>query len=295
MAFFIHYSTIAANTLTNTTEHTSSSSLSTEEGLRVNTSLRFYHEILGLDNLHYGLWKDDPFTMEGLHVAQARYTDHLISYFPDSVKVVLDAGAGTGATSEKLKSKGYDVEALSPDPYQQYLFKKNRDVVFHLDKFQDFKPEKKYDLVLMSESCQYIPMDGLFANAKHCAPGGYLLINDYFITNPDDTAMSKSGHNLNIFYQKAKDNEFELLKEEDITDQAAVSLDLAKSWVDRYVMPSIDLIAYSFGHKHPKLMSFIRWLMRKKVKKFNDDIMLLDSEHFKRVKRYKILLFKIPN
>lgn len=264
------------------------------DGLRVNTALRFYHEILGLDQLHYGLWENDEFNMDGLKVAQERYSDHLISYFPEGVKTVLDVGAGTGATSEKLKGKGFDVEALSPDPYQQYLFKKNRDVDFHLAKFQDFKPKKEYDLVLMSESCQYIPMEQLFVTVKECAPGGHLLIDDYFITNPDNTAMSKSGHNMDAFYKEAEKNGFELLKEEDITDKAAISLDLAKNWIDRFVMPSLDLMAYSFGHKHPKLFKFIKWLSRKKVKKFEDDLMLLDSEHFKRVKRYKILLFKIP-
>jgi SAM-dependent methyltransferase len=263
-------------------------------GLRVNTALRFYHEILGLDALHYGLWENDSFDMDGLKAAQERYTDHLLSYFPAEVKVVLDAGAGTGATSEKLKNKGYDVEALSPDPYQKYLFEKNRSVQFHLAKFQDFSPKKKYDLVLMSESCQYIPMDGLFANVRKCAPGGYLLINDYFITHPDNTAMSKSGHNLDVFLKKASTSGYELIREEDITDKAAVSLDLAKSWVDRYVLPSIDLMTYSFRHKHPKLYAVLSWLLRGKVKKFNDDLLLLDAEHFKRVKRYKILLFKVP-
>lgn len=268
--------------------------LSNTDGLRVNTALRFYHEILGLNQLHYGLWEGDEFTMDGLKVAQERYSDHLISYFPETINIILDVGAGTGATSEKLKNKGYDVSALSPDPYQQHLFKKNRDVEFHLARFQDFKPQKKYDLILMSESCQYIPMQQLFTTVKKCAAGGYLLIDDYFITNPDDTAMSKSGHNMNDFYKEAEKNGFELLQEEDITDKAAVSLDLAKSWVERFVLPSLDLVTYSFGYKHPTLFKFLRWLMRNKTKKFNNDIMLLDSEHFKRVKRYKILLFKIP-
>ena len=85
---------------------TSPTELNEIDGLRVNTALRFYHEILGLDALHYGLWENDAFNMEGLKTAQERYTDHLIAYFPDNVKTVLDVGAGTGATSEKLKKLG---------------------------------------------------------------------------------------------------------------------------------------------------------------------------------------------
>ncbi|MDH5766832.1 MAG: class I SAM-dependent methyltransferase [Gammaproteobacteria bacterium] len=275
-------------------EESLSDTSTTEKAIRVNTALRFYHEILGLENLHYGLWNNDPFTKEGLHTAQERYTEHLISCFPKSVQTVLDVGAGTGATSKKLKNQGYEVEAISPDPYQQYLFKKNSNVKFHLNTFQDFKPGHTFDLILMSESCQYIPMDGLFSNAKTCAAGGYLLINDYFITDPDNTAMSNSGHPMETFYQKARDYGFELLKEEDITDQAAVSLDLARSWMNRYVLPSLNLVVDSLDKKHPRLVKFLSWLLRKKIQKFNNDLMLLDSEHFKRVKRYKILLFKVP-
>jgi hypothetical protein len=137
-------------------------------------------------------------------------------------------------------------------------------------------------------------MDQLFGVVKNCAADGYLLINDYFITHPDNTAMSKSGHNMDAFYKEAEKNGFELIKEEDITDQAAISLDLAKSWMDRYVIPSLDLVSYSLGRKHPKLLKLMAWLFRKKVKQYHDDMMLLDSEHFKRVKRYKILLFKVP-
>ena len=264
------------------------------DGLKINTALRFYHEILGLEQLHYGLWQGDNFDMEGLKIAQERYSEHLIAYFPEDVKVVLDVGAGTGATSEKLKNKGFDIEALSPDPYQKHLFAKNRDVHFHLSKFEEFKARKKYDLVLMSESCQYIPMNRLFSTVKQCAAGGYLLIDDYFITHPDDTAMSKSGHDMNTFYDMAKQNGFELLKEEDITDQAAVSLDLAKSWLNRFVLPTLELFFYSCTKKQPFMAKMVRWLMRKKVQKFNNDLMLLDAEHFKRVKRYKIMLFKVP-
>ena len=265
------------------------------DGVKVNTALRFYHEIMGLDQLHYGMWQaDDPFTMQGLKDAQEHYSEHLLAYMPEGVKSVLDVGAGTGATSAKLKGRGFDVEALSPDPYQQYLFQQKRDVTFHLTPFEKYSAKRSYDLVLMSESCQYIPLNLLFAKVKECAAGGYLLIDDYFISNPDSTAMSKSGHLMQAFSDAAKESGFELMQEEDITEQAARSLDLARSWIEDYVLPSIDLVRYSFARKHPLLMRMLTWMARNKVQKFQNGLMLLDSEHFKRVKRYKILLYKVP-
>ena len=87
--------------------------------------------------------------------------------------------------------------------------------------------------------------------------------------------MSKSWHNLDIFFKKAREHNFKIIKEEDITDQAAVSLELARSWVDRYVLPSIDLMVNSYHHKHPKMLAVLRWLFHSKIKKFNDALMLL--------------------
>ena len=49
---------------------------------RIKTSfaLRFYHEVLGLEHLHYGLWDGEALDHEGLRQAQERYLERLESY-----------------------------------------------------------------------------------------------------------------------------------------------------------------------------------------------------------------------
>ena len=37
-----------------------------------NPGLQFYHQVLGLDDLHYGLWKGEALTFENLKTAQRR-------------------------------------------------------------------------------------------------------------------------------------------------------------------------------------------------------------------------------
>jgi len=55
--------------------------------------LRFYREILKLDNLHFGLWEEeDPLTLEGARAAQRRYTERLVGMIPPGVNDILDVG-----------------------------------------------------------------------------------------------------------------------------------------------------------------------------------------------------------
>ena len=86
------------------------------------TALRFYHEVLHLDELHAGLWKDDPQSFDGLREAQKRYNEHLLSLIPEGVSTILDVGAGTGVISARLRELGYQPSGLAPDPYLENIF-----------------------------------------------------------------------------------------------------------------------------------------------------------------------------
>ncbi|MCH2477883.1 MAG: methyltransferase domain-containing protein, partial [Gammaproteobacteria bacterium] len=129
--------------------------------------LKLYSESIRSPYLHYGFWDDpesiDPneLTLDNMVKAQGRYIEHLASFIPDEVKTILDVGAGIGGNSSYLISKGYEVEALSPDEYQETVFKEEYDgqVKFHRSKFENFEPEKKYDLVFESESACYIEIE----------------------------------------------------------------------------------------------------------------------------------------
>jgi SAM-dependent methyltransferase len=263
--------------------------------VKVSTALRFYHEVLGLDHLHYGLWNGEAFDLAGLKKAQDRFSRLLCQWVPADAGSVLDVGCGIGSTARMLHEGGLDVEGLSPDPYHRDAFARRVGTPFHLARFQEFEPERRYDLVLMSESAQYIWLDRLFPSVSRAAvPGGHLLVADYFTVNGAEGVMARSGHPLADFLEEAERAGLELERREDVTDRVAPTLDLARSWLSAYVEPCLSIASESFRGRHPHLARIGRWLLRGRIERLRELEALVDSERFKEHKRYLVLLFRVP-
>ncbi|MEM7582503.1 MAG: methyltransferase domain-containing protein [Acidobacteriota bacterium] len=263
--------------------------------IKVNKGLRFYHEILGLDHLQYGLWDGEPQTLDGLKSAQERYARTLESWIPEGVENILDVGCGTGALAERLTGNGFNVEGLSPDPYQQQLVTSRASIPFYLTRLQDFEPNHPYDLAIMSESAQYIWLEYFFENAVKVAKGGHLLIADYFIKDESADLAEKSGHPLSDFLAEGERHGFELLRREDVTDQVVPTLDLAHHFADRYALPSLGMLDEILSQDYPRLYRLGRRLFRKRIERELDKIrFIVDGEQFRRAKRYLFLLYRVP-
>ncbi len=262
---------------------------------RIKTSfaLRFYHEVLGLEHLHYGLWDGESLDREGLKKAQERYLDRLQSYIPDGVESLLDVGCGTGAFSRRLRAAGYEIEGLSPDPYQQGLYAERVGAPFHLARFQDFEPQRTFDLVMMSEVAQYIWLPSFFPAVRRACPDGYLLLADYFKIKVDGEIPAGSGHEIEAFLAAAAENGVTLLEEEDITAATAPTLALAKKWIDGHVDPALGLLGDTLGSRHPWLFALGKMLLRKRFEKLIEGREFIDPEVFQKTRRYVVLLFRI--
>ena len=92
--------------------------------MAVDNVLKLYSEILRSEYLHYGFW-DNPdslelskITLKDIHNAQKRYIEHLSSFIPKDVLSIIDVGCGIGGNAKYLLEKGYKVETLSPDKFQ---------------------------------------------------------------------------------------------------------------------------------------------------------------------------------
>lgn len=145
------------------------------------------------DYLHYGYWEPLPtygeeLTLTRLRVAQENYAAKLFSFIPEGTKTVLDVGCGIGGNAAYLCDRGFSVERLAPDALQQERFIQNTNgkVPFYLTRFEDFHSSNSYDLVLLSESSQYIAVDDL-AQGAACllSNGGYLLVADMMRSNAE--------------------------------------------------------------------------------------------------------------
>ena len=265
--------------------------------------LKLYSESIRSPYLHYGFWDDpesiDPneLTLEDMVKAQGRYIEHLASFIPEEVKTILDVGAGIGGNSSYLISKGYEVEALSPDEYQETVFKEKYDgqVKFHRSKFENFEPEKKYDLVFESESACYIEIEPGWKTAqKTVRDGGYLLASDYFLYHNDGSGdwHIKASHDEKNYIKKAEEYGFKLIKEFDQTENTMPTLDGAKALMERFIFPTLEFSSNYLGKNHPFILKVIKKAFGKKVDDKMKQLSLLDSKDFKKYKRYMIYLFQ---
>lgn len=262
------------------------------------SSLRFYYEVLGLDRLHYGLWDGEPMSFEGLKKAQERYEARLagiIGRFCEKAPgaPVLDVGCGSGMMVKTLRMMGYDAEGLSPDPCQQKIFREKTDALFHLCRFEDFAPVKKYPAVLMSESAQYIGLDALFPKAAEALDDrGILVVADYFVKENASGPQARSGHGLEEFTRKASESGFAVESREDITGRTAPTLDFAMHIARGYVLPALDILGDKYRRKHPFAFRLAALALGGRVKKIREEMALIDSGEFKKNKRYMVYVFR---
>ncbi|MEA1964962.1 MAG: class I SAM-dependent methyltransferase [Candidatus Aerophobetes bacterium] len=195
--------------------------------------------------------------------------------------------------------KGYQVVALSPDSYQCRVFEKNTQgkVPFYLSIFEEFKSQEKFDLVLMSESCQYISIEkGLRRCREILRPGGYLLVADYFkVKRLDEKDIPISGHSLEEYLKKVKRAGFKMINSEDITSRVSPTLDFGKEFLEDCVMPSLKIIVFTIKVYVPHLYTlgnfFLGKIVRRRVDKEFEGI--FDSKLFARHRKYMIYLFQL--
>tara|TARA_X000001036_G_scaffold399719_1_gene403580 strand:+ start:875 stop:1696 length:822 start_codon:yes stop_codon:yes gene_type:complete len=271
--------------------------------MAVDHVLKLYSETIRSSFLHYGFW-DNPdninletITLQDVKKAQLRYIDHLSSFIPDKVNLILDVGCGIGGNAEYLKNKGYLLEALSPDSFQKSVIKEKFEdnIIFHHCRFENFQPQKQFDLILESESACYIEIDrGLKKAREALKEGGYLLVSDYFVHFQDGSKNLhlKSSHNLDDYLKTSKKYGFELLKEYDQTENTMLTLDYAKYLMDRFVNPAIDYGVYSTKKSFPTIAKMLEKIIKKKWNEKQDQLDLIDSLQFRKYRKYMIYLFQ---
>lgn len=242
---------------------------------QIDHGLKFFVEVLGAEHLHWGFFPDKKLpegemNLERLKRAQREYTRRLISCIPESVQSILDVGCGIGATADLLTKKGYAVTCLSNDAYQQAVIsEKYPHLRFILSRFEDCSPQENYDLLLFSESAQYMDMEVAPRRAHELLkPSGFLLVADYFRKAHDP--YYKTCKVLADFKKRMGDHLFLLIKEEDITDYVIPTIDMASHFYQKFALPTIQIAGdYIRSQTSAFLRFFARMLLRRKLKKLN--------------------------
>lgn len=237
-----------------------------------NAALEYY---LGLTNspyLHYGYWdplptSTDELTPGQLRIAQQAYAHRLLSLIPKSVKTILDVGCGIGGNAAYLISQGFSVEGLAPDPFQQeqFLARTQSQAPFHLSRFEDFETTNHYDLLLFSESSQYISVTDIAQKSlQFLRPGGYLLIADMFRKNADyQQGIFSNCLVLSDMEETLKQKGFQLIQGDDISTQAAPTIDICTHYFQTFGLTTLNYIAQLITITIPPMRFLGRYIFRR--------------------------------
>ncbi len=271
-------------------------------------------QILGVDDLHYGLWGADlEVKFSNLATAQQRYTDKIIASLPSLDKgpvKVLDIGCGTGHILAQMIDRGYQVDGVIPAAnlariVRQRIAERNNKTsqVFEckLEEFPADRFQGHYDVALFSESFQYIePSISLPIVSKILKPGGTLIISDFFKTTahgdgaPGDGTFG-GGHPWDKFQRVMADMPFHQELDQDITAQVSPNLALVNELLMHKILPVGQTLGRYMRDNYPR----ISWLGKKLFgKKFQRKVATkYFSGHrsqavFERYKTYHFMIFR---
>ncbi|NJM94844.1 MAG: hypothetical protein HC842_09445 [Cytophagales bacterium] len=169
----------------------------------------------------------------------------------------------------------------------------DRAEIFNL-KFQDLQTPKRYDLVLFSESFQYIPLNESLGKALEMLnPGGHVLICDFFQTEVPGKSMLGGGHKWSQWQSTlAQFPQYRIAVEKDITQETAPTIDLVKQMNNEVLAPLWRSVFALAEDRFPALLKLVRWKYKKKIEKmeykhFSGE---RSAENFKKYKKYMLYL-----
>ncbi len=255
---------------------------------------------LNTEHLHYGYWpKGLKVDLSNLRTAQENYTNFLISQIPQGTRTILDVGCGQGYTARKLIDSGYKVDGVSPS---SFLAEKSRNqlgsqsTIFECT-YEQLQTDKRYDLVLFSESFQYIkPDEAVEKTLSLLNAGGYILISDIFktVSNSNGECLLSGGHTLSTFFEIISRYPLKEIKNLDITEQTAPSIDIENQIFTDAIGPVAALLEQLLDNRHPYICKLLKWKYKKKISKIDNKYFSgkRNAENFKKFKTYRVLLYK---
>lgn len=257
----------------------------------------FGHYFMDMQDLHYGYWPVDlPPRPQHLALAQARYTDFLMQHIPEGVRTVLDVGCGAGNTARKLLERGYRVDCVSPNGVLTGVARSvlsGRGDIFET-RFQDLATDRRYDLILFSESLLFIPLDQAFAKALDLlTPRGHVLITDIFRVPAEGKSPIGGGHELPRFRETIARFPLEPVADIDMTDGIAPTFDLLDGAYRETIEPAYRLLLARLTARHPWVMRLVKWKFRKQMRRYEDKHFSgrRNGANFKKYKSYRLLLY----
>jgi MPBQ/MSBQ methyltransferase len=241
-----------------------------------NAAIDYYMGLTNSSYLHYGYWETLPspgeeLNLTKLRIAQEAYAEKLLSLIPEGINTILDVGCGIGGNAIHLTQRGFKVEGLAPDAIQEERFIKNTkgQVPFYLTRFEDFQQTKSYDLVLFSESSQYVAVDDLAqGTARLLSSGGYLLVADMMRHDAEyKEGIFSNCHVVSELKSALEKAGFHLVDSHDISKSIAPTLDLCIENFRTFGLTTFKYIADVVAIAVPPLHAVGSWAFKRWLEK----------------------------
>ena len=272
---------------------------------------KFNSKVIGLDaglligkffmdteELHYGYWPNDrAATALNFSEAQDRHSQLIIDNIPEGIKKILDVGSGSGSLAKKMVSLGYQVDCVIPSEFLAEKVQQKLDASskIHITKFEDLDISNNYDLILFSESFQYVHLiKSIDKILSILDKNGYLLICDVFHKNVSGISPMRGGHRLDLFENEIEKTDLIKKTDIDITLETAPTWDFLNQFLNEVAIPISDMSHSYMKYKYPKLIKFIKWKYRNRLEKIRKVWLSneLTGENFAKFKSYRLFLYK---
>jgi SAM-dependent methyltransferase len=259
--------------------------------------LRYFFET---EYLHFGYWRPDlELNFANLKQAQSVYIDELFKLIPDDVQSILDVGCGSGEMASQLLKLGYQVDAVCPPSIMSENAGKKLtgDSTLYECKYEDLDIDKKYDLIIFSESIQFIQIKDAFQQCRHYGKK-YILIADLFKNDMPEKGPIGGGKPYNDFLLEKDNFRLKEIQNIDITKFVAPGFDLEKDVIDNFIKPLVSVFNRILAIKNSMLIKLGFFFYKKKLNKMKTrylDATDRNSHSFARYKSYRFILLEISN
>ena len=272
-------------------------------------------QILAVEELHYGLWDPDlELSLANLPVAQQRYTGMLLALVGRllagvSTPHMLDVGCGTGHMLQLLIERGFEADAVNPSAHlnrkvhERLAAMGNTTSVLLETGFESIPQahcQRQYDLLLFSESFQYIPLPEFFSRSTDLLKAsGQMVICDFFKTaahcdRGDGDRSFSGGHVLSEFYRLLESSEFEIEQDEDITARISPNIALLDEWLTQRLVPAAGSIDQYLQSSYPRWTRIFKWLARRKLERVRYKYLSGNRSQavFEKYKSYRLIVLR---
>ena len=253
---------------------------------------------MGSEDLHYGYWPNGKnASVQNFAHAQDSHSELIMDHIPEKTNYILDVGGGSGNLALKLLNKGFNVDCVIPSEFlaEQAKVKLGNKSVVHICGFKQMPTTKTYDLIIFSESFQYVKMgETLHKVEQMINPNGHLLICDFFRRDVPGKSSMGGGHSWQGFQDTISTLPLHQVTDLDISVETAPTIDLLDQFCRDVLMPISEMSGAYLQYNYPYLTALINWKLKKRIEKIRRTFLSgeLNGENFKKFKTYHLLLYK---